>query len=325
MGEAGDALNPLTHHEILQRIGPFTRRGRLVDLSATDRLQRRIVFKSIDHPESLNAPRLRESLTLDDLGGGSYRLTRVLTPEAGPGASLEASGAEPAELLARVDEVPPQRQFRSAGAVLIGVSYQVPPGPGANAGSLIFTRAAAQFAGVDFTLDAATVQRGPAKVNLERSPGDPLRLPQDALAVLGGQWSRLRDSGDGWSAELRLPGKEPRRSRLAESAIETSVRHLAGMLAEPPGRFHERWTAARWGVFCRRLAPLALCVGLILCAAAVPRLHLAQNSGLRMLILNSPPILMVLCFCLREIPVVEIPPLPRRSLAASWRARPVQG
>jgi hypothetical protein len=65
--------------------------------------------------------------------------------------------------------------------------------------------------------------------------------------------------------------------------------------------------------------PLAACIGLILCAAAVPKLHLAENSGLRMLILNSPPILMILIFCLREIPVVEIPPLPRRSDAPSWR------
>jgi hypothetical protein len=38
-----------------------------------------------------------------------------------------------------------------------------------------------------------------------------------------------------------------------------------------------------------------------------------------MLILNSPPLLMILFFCLREIPIVEIPPLPRRSDAQSWR------
>jgi hypothetical protein len=42
-----------------------------------------------------------------------------------------------------------------------------------------------------------------------------------------------------------------------------------------------------------------------------------------MVILNTPPILMMLFFCLREIPVVEIPPLPRRSAAAAWRAGPL--
>jgi hypothetical protein len=74
-------------------------------------------------------------------------------------------------------------------------------------------------------------------------------------------------------------------------------------------------------VFLRRLVPLAVCVALILGAAAVPKLHLAESSGLRMLILNSPPILMILFFCLREVPIVEIPPLPRRPTAASWRER----
>jgi hypothetical protein len=151
-------------------------------------------------------------------------------------------------------------------------------------------------------------------------PGDELRLPQDALAVLGGRWSRLRDSAEGWTGELRLRGREPGRTRRAQAAIETAALHLARMLAEPPCRFHERWIAARWRVFCRRLVPLAVCIGLILCAAAAPKLHLAERSGLRMLILNSPPILLILFFCRREIPVVEIPPLPRRSAAASWRA-----
>jgi hypothetical protein len=95
--------------------------------------------------------------------------------------------------------------------------------------------------------------------------------------------------------------------------------HLACVLEEPPSRFHERWVVARWRVFLRRLMPLAACIGLIVCAAAVPKLHLAERSGLRMLILNSPPILLMLFFCLREVPIVEIPPLPRRSAAASWR------
>ena len=41
--------HPLTHHEILRLIEPFTRRGRHVDLSATDRIERRIVFKPVVH------------------------------------------------------------------------------------------------------------------------------------------------------------------------------------------------------------------------------------------------------------------------------------
>jgi hypothetical protein len=299
---------------MLELVGPFTRRGCHVDFAGTDRLRRRVAFRPIDHPESSACPPLRETLALEDLGGAAYRLTRRLAPAAGPDATLEAEGAEPGELLARIDAVPPQRQFRVAdGGVLIAVSFRLSPG-------MMLTRGVAQLAGLDVTLDAASAKRGPAAVAVAcRIPGDPLRLPQDALAVLGGQWSRLRETTDGWAAELQLRGREPQRSRDAEAALDTAAQHLASMLAEPPYRFHERWIAARWRVFCRRLVPLAACIGLILCAAAVPKLHLAENSGLRMLILNSPPILMLLFFCLREIPVVEIPPLPRRSEAASWR------
>jgi hypothetical protein len=306
----------LTHHEILELVGPFTRRGRHVDLAASDRLRRRIAFKAIDHPETSHAPSLRETLMLDDLGSGSYRLTRLLTPVAGPGASLEAIGKEPADLLARIEGVPPQSQFRVTLGAVIALSFRLPPG--SDAGSLMFTRGTTQIDDVEFTLDASAATRGPAAVSLTHPPGDALRIPQDALAVLGGEWSRLRDRPDGWACELRL-GKEPRRSRQAIAAVEAAVPHLVRTLTEAPCRFHERWTVARWRVFCRRLVPLAVCIGLILCAAAVPKLHLAEGSGLRMLILNSPPILMILFFCLREVPVVEIPPLPRRPDAASWR------
>lgn len=304
-------MNPLTHHEILELVGPFTRRGRHVDLAATDRVQRRVAFRPIDHPAASGCSGLREMLALEDLGGASYRLTRRLTPAAGPDATLEAEGADLQELLARIDSVPPQRQFRAAQDVSIAVSFRLSPG-------MILTRGMAQVAGLEVTLDAASAKRGPAAVALTRAPGAELCLPQDALAVLGGRWSRLRETTQGWAADLQLRGHEPRRSRDAEAALATAVRHLACMLAEPPYRFHERWIAARWRVFCRRLVPLAVCIGLILCAAAVPKLHLAESSGLRMLILNSPPILMILFFCLREIPVVEIPPLPRRADAASW-------
>ncbi len=288
-------MNPLTHHEILELIGPFTRRGRQVDLAATDRLQRRLVFKPIDHPESSGAFGVRETLALDDLGAGGYRLTRLLTPASGPAAALEAEGLDPGELLARIAEVSPGRQLRAAEGVAMASSFRL-----ASDGSLSVTRTAALVAGLRFELDAAMATREPASVALTRAPGDELRLPPDALAVLGGQWSRLRDSADGWTAELRLRRREPHRSRQAEAALETAALHLGRMLAEAPGRFHDRWAVARWRVFCRRLVPLAICIGLILCAAAVPKLHLAEGSELRMLIINSPP-------------------LPRRSHALSWR------
>jgi hypothetical protein len=310
-------LNPLTHHEMLELVAPFARLGRHVDLPASDRLQRRVAFKAIEHPESADFPWLRDTLMLQDLGSGTYRLTRLLAPAGGPDARLTAEGPDPGDLLARINDLPAQHQFLTANGFLIALSFQLKPGSAATR----LTSAVAQVAGVTLKLDAS-IPRGPAAVTVTRSPTDELMLPQDALAVLGGHWSRLRTAGDGWACELQLPRHEPRRSRRVAVAIESAAAHLAELLEEPPHRFHDRWFVARWRVFFRRLVPLAACVGLILCAAAVPKLHLAEGSGLRMLILNSPPILMILFFCLREIPIVEIPPVPRRSAAVSWRERP---
>jgi hypothetical protein len=309
-------LDPLTHHEMLGLVAPFARLGRHVDLAASDRLHRRVAFKPCEHSESADGPRLRETLVLQDLGSGRYRLTRLLIPPVGPEGRLEGEGPDPGELLARIREVPPHSQFRAVESSLISLSLRFESG----SALLMLTRAMAQVAGVTVTLDAS-IPRGPAAVTLTRPPGDEFELPQDALAVLGGAWSRLRTAGEGWAGELQLSRREPRRSRQAAAAIETAVAHLTHLLTEPPYRFHERWIVARWRVFLRRLVPLAACIGLIVCAAAVPKLHLAEGSGLRMLILNSPPILLILFFCLREVPIVEIPPLPRRSAAASWRAR----
>jgi len=316
-------MQPLTHHEILELVGPFSRRGRQVDLAATDRLARRIAFKSIEHPENSAGLTIRETLTLEDAGPGSYRLTRVLTQQAGPEANLEASGTDPAELLARIDAVAPQRQFRVAEGVTAATSFRLQTGPEAGADSMIFMWGKARVAGLDLRLDASTVTRGPAAVALTHGAGEVWQLPQDTLAVLGGRWSRLRDAEQGWAGDLQLRDREPRRSHEAEAATLEAALHLARLVAEPPRRFHERFTGARWRVFCRRLVPLAVCIGLIVGAACAPKLALPERSGLRMLILNSPPLLMMLFFCLREIPVVEIPPVPRRSEAAAWRVRRV--
>jgi hypothetical protein len=309
-------VQPLTHHEILELVAPFSRRGRRADLAATDRLARRIAFQSIDHPEGCAGIAVRETLTLEDVGTGSYRLTRLLSPTSGPQASLEAVGTDPAELLTRIDAVPPQRHFDTAEGITTASSFRL---PGSDAASMTFAWCRARVAGLDLMLDASTAKRGPAAVTLTHGPGDQWQLPQDTLAVLGGRWSRLKDAEAGWVGELRLRGSEPQRSRRAEAAAREAAQHLAHMLAETPRQFHERFIWARWRVFVRRLVPLVACIGLIVGAACAPKLALPERSGLRMLILNSPPLLMVLFFCLREIPVVEIPPVPRRSEAASWR------
>ena len=84
---------PLTHHEMLALVEPFARRGRHIDLVATDRLARRILFRPVVHAmPTAPDPGLRETLQLESLGTGSSRLTRRLALPGGLHATLTATG-----------------------------------------------------------------------------------------------------------------------------------------------------------------------------------------------------------------------------------------
>jgi hypothetical protein len=50
---------PLTHHQIIELVEPFSRQGLHIDLAASDRLQRRLRFRSI---EPAGQPAHRETL-----------------------------------------------------------------------------------------------------------------------------------------------------------------------------------------------------------------------------------------------------------------------
>ena len=85
---------PLTHHQILGLVEPFTRSGRQVDLPASDRLARRLHFKPVQHAASGSTPALTETLQLECHESGNHRLTRVLQVADGPGATLQAMGTD---------------------------------------------------------------------------------------------------------------------------------------------------------------------------------------------------------------------------------------
>jgi hypothetical protein len=118
---------------------------------------------------------------------------------------------------------------------------------------------------------------------------------------------------------VRVRGSESQRSRRAEVKLERTAMHLAQTFAEPPRRYHQRWFAARWGVAFRRGIPLLTGIAMIAGALAVPSLHIPEGSPIRLLIFNSPTILVALAFCMQELPRLEIPPLPRQLRAATWR------
>ena len=90
------AAQPLSHHEILALVEPFTRRGRRVDLAASDRLARRLAFAPVEH----ETPALHESLALEHPGPGELRLTRTLRDANGVPAALVCDAGDAAEALA---------------------------------------------------------------------------------------------------------------------------------------------------------------------------------------------------------------------------------
>lgn len=349
-------LPPLTHHEIFGTVGPFVRRGRHVDLGASDRAGRRIAFRVLEAGE----PALRDTLSLENPAVGVWRLTRVLTPPDGPEASLVAEGAEPAALLAAVTAVPPARQFLRGEGFVVALCHRIGPGGGGRSGAtsgaisgatsgatsggtsggtsgdtsdevsgeaiearLILVRAEARVGDATLSMQVPRVGGIPADLALGTSDGaGGLDVPADLLAVLGLDWTRLDRTSGHWRGTVQLKSREPARSRDAQAKLARTVSHLATTLAEPPHRFHARFAAARWGVALRRSVPLLVSLALIAGAAAFPRLGVARDSALWMLIFNAPPLLMVLFFCMREMPRIEIPPLPRASKSPTWRMRP---
>jgi hypothetical protein len=314
--------HPLTHHEIFTLVEPFTRRGRHVDLEASDRIERRIVFKPVDQvANATETSGLRETLMLENPKPDRYRLIRTLRHPRGLEASLQVEGADLDDLLNRIQAVPPERQFRAKPSYAIARSYRLEPSsPETTAASqMILVRGEAQVEGLTLTLKAQTGRGMPADIEVQAPEGDNIELPEDLLAVVGWDWRRLTRVKAGWRSSLRLRGSEPTRSRDAEVKLTKTIEHLAQTLSEPPARFHERLQSARWQVVFRRAIPLLIGIGLIAGAPAIQFLELSEDSLLRMLIFHSPPLLLVLFFSMKEMPRIEIPPFPKPLTATSWR------
>lgn len=317
---------PLTHHEILALVTPFTARGRHVDLAASDRLQRRLVFRAINHVGDADGqPDLRETLVLETGSVKDFRLTRHLTLPGGLEATLTTEGADLGELLARIDAVPLRRQFRAQPGFVIAENHRLdaPDRTGSSAQdaapSMILTHASAQIGALTVSMKLPAFSSIPAELELKPA-GERHELPEDLLAVLGWSWARLIGVGGGWKCSLRVRGKAQARSRDAELKLERTAVHLAQTLAESPRQFHDRWTARRWGVMGRRAIPLTVTVTLIGLAASVPSMGLSEDSLLRMVMFQSSPLLLGLVFCFRELPQIEIPPWPRALTQPSWAA-----
>lgn len=311
---------PLSHHQILELVEPLTRRGRRVDLAASDRLKRRLLFKpdARSAPDS-GVPPFASTLQLEAFERGGLRLTRSVVHPVGLVATLVADGSDLGAMADAIDAVEPSCHFSTGPGFVIARSHQlVSTDPGQAAARMRLDHAAAQIDGLTLQLTMPSSARLAGDIVLSAPTAAGLELPEDLMAVLGWDWARLVPARGGWNSKLRLPRREPQRSRHAEARFELATRHLAAALAELPGRFHERHAAARWVAAFRRAIPLLTAGALVLVAIGVARLLVGATPLVYMLIFDGMVGLLALGFCVQELPRFEIPPLPRRSAARSW-------
>ncbi|OQW86004.1 MAG: hypothetical protein BWK72_19340 [Rhodoferax ferrireducens] len=305
---------PLTHHDILALVAPFTRAGRHVDLAATDRVQRRIAFQPLSRADVAELPGLTEQLALEKFGATSFRLTRTLVLPGGLQARLDASGADPGELLRQVDVVPVATQFQTGDGFVIARDCVLR----SDAQAPVLTRAVVQLAAATLTLSVPAVRSVSADVLLAAPPGQSLDIPQDLLAVLGWAWSPVSNTRQGWSGKFRLRGTPDKRTQRADQALARVAVHLARTLAASPAAFHEQHTAARWSVVWRRAIPILMPLLILVTVLALPRLGLRDISGVWTLVYQLPTVLIAISFMTQDVPKFEIPPWPRRASASSW-------
>jgi hypothetical protein len=326
LGSAGhDAppAHPLTHHEILGLVQPFTRRDFHVDLGASDRISRRLIFKPVEHVEAdRDGIDASEVLQLDNPRPGFSVLTRTVTLGSGLSASLETQGEDPGTLLARIQTVLPQQQFRNIDGTVVALSYRLVTGDASKFGEPATVHrhllsAVAEIAGFTLVLRSAQVRGYPVEIDITPKTPD-AELPEDLLAVIGWAWSPLRKSKAGWSGKLKVRGSEPELSRTVETRLERTIAHLARTLTQPPAAYHESLARARWGVALRRALPLLFFATMIVGAASLTLVEIPQDSIINLLLMGAPPLLMIGAFGMRDIPSMEIPPLPRRITRAAW-------
>ncbi len=314
-------MQPLTHHEIMALVGPFTARGRHVDLAASDRAARKLVFKPVEHlgPDGQT---LTETLLLEPFGDSRHRLSRELRHPDGLQASLRAVGQRLDELLAGIEAVAPGSQFRFGSGWSLALNERLGAGPGGAQAQRVLIQGMAQVGRVTLTLAVPSVPGVPGEVSFTTPDVSALALPQDLLAVLGWDWARLLSERQGWRSRIKLARKEPQRSLDALGKLERTAAHLARTLAGPPADFHERHRLARWGVVLRRSIPVLTLVVLALGLWVLSRYAIGQETGAWVLLIHVPTVMLVISFRLQELAQFEIPPLPRRLAAAAWSTVP---
>jgi len=319
---------PLTHHEILTLIAPFTKRGWQADLSASDRAERKLAFKPIAHAaQGEGEPALLEALMLDGDGSKGFRLIRTVSIDesasapgsaeavGSPASTLTVEGTEIDALLDRAESVPVRRQIKLYAGIPLARSYII---DAETTGGPKFVEAKARVHGVTIVAQADRKRGMPVDLKFTADPGEELRLPEDLIAVLGWRFRPLVHIISYWRGTIKVARREPERTPDIEHSLGRVVTHLQRTLEDAPAAFHRRYRRARWRVTFQRAIPMLLGLGLLAATPAIRFLDLSENSILRMLIFHAPPIMLVGFFMMREMPRIEIPPMPRPLVNRAW-------
>jgi hypothetical protein len=307
---------PLSHHAILALMAPFSAAGWALDLPASDRATRRLVFRPARHEAGATHPALVETRELHD-GDRGWQLVRRFSPEDAPTAEpaltaeVLADDGEPADLLAAALPITPGDLFTPEGAAL-ALRCRPREAPQLRA-------AQARVAGLHLDCTVSRVKGYPMTLVFTRPGGDNRRLPDDLFEVLGRGWSRLVPLRTGWETSVMLRGTGPERSADARARLARTLAHLAEVLAAPPAAFHRRFVARRWRIGLLRGVPVALGIGLVALAFAVRGTGGRAEAMLGALANLVPPLLMAVFFMRREMPRIELPRVPRSPPATSWQ------
>lgn len=313
-------LPPLTHHEIFTLVAPFAQAGHQVDLAATDRPARRLVFRAREvHDAALPAAwqPLREQITLT-CGSNHHALLRTLDTAQGLRATLEGEGADAAALLAACAQVPPARQFAQAEGVALPLQHRLLRG-GDSAPALMLKAARVTLPGLVLQMRLSPVQGYSAEITLEREGTQVAQLPAELLEVLGFAYHRLVPNTRGWVSRVELRGAGARRGDDAEKRLTQMAAHLARTLAAPPPEFHRRHRLARWLIALHSTWPVAAAGGVLVFGFSLQARGAVADSQLALLANVVPPLLLVAFFLRRETPRIGLPRWPRRVRADAWR------
>lgn len=298
---------------MLAHVAPFARRGYRVDMAMSDRAKRKIVFQGT---QSGAAGEPDTHLELYLLEAESSILIRIATLDDKLQATLTGKHERVEALLDAVAQIPAASQFRQAGDTVVADSFDVAPDT-----SPALTACAACVGGLIIEMDARTVVGEPMETTLRQmDPSAHYELPDDLLALADAAWRPLTTTDLGWGTSLRVPVREPKRSRLAMQRFGAMAAGVDAFLARSPLDYHCAHRGARLRLYARRCVPILSCVLIVASLPLLDRYVLGDEAAMHPGFLSLPPLLMIAAFALtwRDTPRIEIPPWPRTLMATAW-------